>query len=563
MSAGETSDSAGAQAPVPVSTPGAGEPAAGREGVRGAPKPKRPRPTFEDGSLTRVFKFPSKSYPRTSHYVTADELIIRIKKGRKRWKLVIPKKRVRAFRTNQWFAKKRWIEIELTFTQAVRLGLAEKRAVPEPAGGAAIDEAAVEPDAVGPIELVPAAPEPARSDVSDGAGGDWLAPAAQDASPVHMDADGAALDDAGPDAADDGEGDDADQFVLSDVTDSETDDGSFSDGVPEADSDEPSEAVNDEAVPDEPVVEAGCSATAVADVAETGPEHAPAPEAVPETALRLETVEPITAATAPAIPIIPPAAERGNTRLQRWWPGVGVALAASVLGLVTAAGLNTATGDLPEPVIAQSAPCDPQAVACSAAITTGSIETTAAVEPAPPPADADVGVPTHLEPAPVEIETAPADRIDADAAPIGSPPSAEQLLPAAAAEPVAVPAAMVGCRDLPDVARAISIRFETASIELDAPARAALDDLAGRLRSCAGARVVVEGHTDSVGRADRNEILSHRRAEVVRNHLIEAGVAPQRVWAIGLGQTRPYEPNVTPEQKRRNRRAAVVIDGAW
>src|SRR5262245_37470469 len=90
--------------------------AAGAPGVETAqPKArtKRPRPTFEDGSITRVFKFPSKTYPRSSYYVTDTEIIIRIKKARKKWKLVVPKKRVVSYRTNRWFAKPRWIELEL------------------------------------------------------------------------------------------------------------------------------------------------------------------------------------------------------------------------------------------------------------------------------------------------------------------------------------------------------------------------------------------------------------------------------------------------------------------
>ena len=88
---------------------------------------KRPRPTFDDGSITRVFKFPSKAYPRSSYYVTSTEIIIRIKKARKKWKLIVPKKRVVAYRTNRWFAKPRWVEIELTYTQASKLGLVEPR----------------------------------------------------------------------------------------------------------------------------------------------------------------------------------------------------------------------------------------------------------------------------------------------------------------------------------------------------------------------------------------------------------------------------------------------------
>ncbi len=57
--------------------------------------------------------------------MTSTEVIVRIKKARKKWKLVVPKKRMVA--TNRWFAKPRWVEIELTYTQALKLGLVEPR----------------------------------------------------------------------------------------------------------------------------------------------------------------------------------------------------------------------------------------------------------------------------------------------------------------------------------------------------------------------------------------------------------------------------------------------------
>jgi len=93
---------------------------------------KRQRPTFDDGSITRVFKFPSKPYPRSSYYVTSTEIVIRIKKARRKWKLIVPKKRVVSYRTNRWFAKPRWVEIELTYTQASKLGLVEPRTPDRP-----------------------------------------------------------------------------------------------------------------------------------------------------------------------------------------------------------------------------------------------------------------------------------------------------------------------------------------------------------------------------------------------------------------------------------------------
>src|ERR1700741_5271998 len=117
MSAGTIEDT-GEALPLHAAEPSVGatlEIAAGRE-ARPKARTKRSRPTFDDGLVTRVFKFPSKAYPRRSYYVTSTEIIIRIKKARKKWTLVIPKKRVTGYRTNRWFAKPRWVEIELTYT---------------------------------------------------------------------------------------------------------------------------------------------------------------------------------------------------------------------------------------------------------------------------------------------------------------------------------------------------------------------------------------------------------------------------------------------------------------
>jgi hypothetical protein len=128
MSAGATDD-AGEPSPLRGADRSVGTALEIAAGGKAQPKArtKRQRPTFDDGLVTRVFKFPSKAYPRSSYYVTSTEIIIRIKKARKKWKLVVPKKRVAAYRTNRWFAKPRWVEIELTYTQASKFGLVEPR----------------------------------------------------------------------------------------------------------------------------------------------------------------------------------------------------------------------------------------------------------------------------------------------------------------------------------------------------------------------------------------------------------------------------------------------------
>ena len=81
-----------------------------------------------------------------------------------------------------------------------------------------------------------------------------------------------------------------------------------------------------------------------------------------------------------------------------------------------------------------------------------------------------------------------------------------------------------------------------------------------RLRSCPSTKVIIEGHTDSDGRAAWNQSLSVHRAKAVLEHLVHAGVQPSQLSAIGFGQSRPYAPNVSTKNKRSNRRVALVVD---
>jgi outer membrane protein OmpA-like peptidoglycan-associated protein len=79
-------------------------------------------------------------------------------------------------------------------------------------------------------------------------------------------------------------------------------------------------------------------------------------------------------------------------------------------------------------------------------------------------------------------------------------------------------------------------------------------------------RVLLEGHTDNIGSEKYNMELSQKRAEAVRQHLIQAGaVDAARISAIGFGSTKPIAPNRTengkdnPEGRTKNRRVEIVI----
>jgi outer membrane protein OmpA-like peptidoglycan-associated protein len=71
--------------------------------------------------------------------------------------------------------------------------------------------------------------------------------------------------------------------------------------------------------------------------------------------------------------------------------------------------------------------------------------------------------------------------------------------------------------------------------------------------------MVIEGHTDNIGDDDSNLRLSIARAEAARAWLIEAGVEPERVVAVGYGEERPIGDNSTSDGRAVNRRVEFLL----
>jgi len=105
----------------------------------------------------------------------------------------------------------------------------------------------------------------------------------------------------------------------------------------------------------------------------------------------------------------------------------------------------------------------------------------------------------------------------------------------------------------------VKLLFETNVDEVSAEGRAALADVARTLASVGVERVIVEGHTDSVGAAKFNEALSLRRAESVAQQLALAGLKGAGIERRGLGFEKPIADNATPEGRAQNRRVVVTV----
>ena len=104
-----------------------------------------------------------------------------------------------------------------------------------------------------------------------------------------------------------------------------------------------------------------------------------------------------------------------------------------------------------------------------------------------------------------------------------------------------------------------AILFQSGAAIIAASADTELDAFAQALLLCPDADVDVEGHTDADGDDRLNLALSVARAEAVVNALIERGVSPARLYAIGYGETLPVADNATADGKRQNRRIVVAL----
>ncbi|MBU0655316.1 MAG: OmpA family protein [Gammaproteobacteria bacterium] len=104
-----------------------------------------------------------------------------------------------------------------------------------------------------------------------------------------------------------------------------------------------------------------------------------------------------------------------------------------------------------------------------------------------------------------------------------------------------------------------AITFDFGQSTLKPQFYGVLGNLANTLNQFPDTRIQVAGHTDNVGSDASNLQLSQQRANSVRSYLASAGVMPQRMQAVGYGESRPIADNGSDYGRAQNRRVEITL----
>ena len=112
----------------------------------------------------------------------------------------------------------------------------------------------------------------------------------------------------------------------------------------------------------------------------------------------------------------------------------------------------------------------------------------------------------------------------------------------------------------------IALYFEFDQDAMNPRTRRQLEIVSLILKADPGKKLTLSGHTDALGTDRYNDGLSARRAAVVKDFLIQAGVDSAQIITVAKGASQPRRPNVTetgqdnPDGRRANRRTEIYLD---
>jgi outer membrane protein OmpA-like peptidoglycan-associated protein/opacity protein-like surface antigen len=124
--------------------------------------------------------------------------------------------------------------------------------------------------------------------------------------------------------------------------------------------------------------------------------------------------------------------------------------------------------------------------------------------------------------------------------------------------PKGVEVDMNGCPKPKVTMIAVMINFELDKADLTETAKGKLDALATALEDDMTYVIDIAGYACDLGTDSYNNALSVRRANVVRDYLVGAGVAEDRMSVVGYGEQNPLVANNSEEQRKQNRRVMIT-----
>jgi outer membrane protein OmpA-like peptidoglycan-associated protein len=105
-----------------------------------------------------------------------------------------------------------------------------------------------------------------------------------------------------------------------------------------------------------------------------------------------------------------------------------------------------------------------------------------------------------------------------------------------------------------------TLKFDSAKSTLKPEGEASLGKLADILKKYPENRIIVEGHTDNVGKKADNQLLSEQRANTVKNTFLAKGVPASNVLSsVGFGDSQPVSANTSEAGRSQNRRVVLKI----
>jgi len=110
-----------------------------------------------------------------------------------------------------------------------------------------------------------------------------------------------------------------------------------------------------------------------------------------------------------------------------------------------------------------------------------------------------------------------------------------------------------------DAKVSVPILFEVNKTVIHKSSYPTLIEAAHRLNDDSQLTIMVDGYTDATGSKAHNKVLSLKRAQAVKKHLVDMGIDPKRIQVVGHAEDNPVAPNDSAEGRLKNRRAVMHL----